>query len=316
MRVLRKLTLVLPLALGLLGVQALAQRSSLTAAMVEIHTGGTSGPLAELAIVDGGLYGFNRDAIGQYFQNVYVGHGGYVCLRAVCVPPSSYPQPPDPDPSKLWMAGANNECSTMEGDELQSASYQQSVQDNRYKYIFNYALVPTVNALPPLTGWSYLGSAPEGTASVSVAPTVAIESASARGSHSIYSFALLNEDGSEMLDNLALSVDGGTPQPVGHSARSGASFTFSHNAGMLGTTSLLRNGDAVTILNSDSTRENDNGGPGGMYLSQAAVSPAIFHWGVGFHSLQLTGTVLGDSPLSFRGSQSVRIIGPNSQFCR
>jgi hypothetical protein len=138
-----------------------------------------------------------------------------------------------------------------------------------------------------------------------------------------YSFSLLNGDGTSRVTNLILSLNGvpaATPLSTIVSncpgclagAPGALDFAYTTNAGSNGNVSLLKDGDARTILNSDSFAGNNNGGADGSALSMAIMDPVQFTLGEGSYSVTLTGLVKGNAAsadLPFSVTKVITIIG-------
>lgn len=141
-----------------------------------------------------------------------------------------------------------------------------------------------------------------------------------------YSFSLLDSYGLSRVIDLVVSVSDGTNtatyptdsqllsnSPGALAGDVGAvEFAYTSNAGMNGTTSLLRDGDARTILNTDSFAGNDNGGSDGTALAWAQMNPVSLTLGTGDYTIGLTGTVKENSitlttPVSFSVAQKLHI---------
>ena len=90
-------------------------------------------------------------------------------------------------------------------------------------------------------------------------------------------------------------------------------FAYTTNAGSNGAVSLLQNGDARTILNTDGFAGNNNGGADGSALAWAIMDPVTLTLAPGTYSITLTGTVKGNTaqaaPIPFSVSQTVQVIG-------
>ncbi len=124
-----------------------------------------------------------------------------------------------------------------------------------------------------------------------------------------YSFSIEDTDSVTGLPvsrvkNLAVSFDGALAIPATSSVSYPIDFYYVTNAGTNGNTSLLADGDARTILNTDSFAGNDNGGSGGAALAAALMDPVGADLGAGDHTVTLTGTVKDNSAL---GSSSIAV---------
>jgi len=113
--------------------------------------------------------------------------------------------------------------------------------------------------------------------------------------------------------NLAVSVDGTVAIPATSTVVYPIDFAYTTNAGSNGNTSLLTDGDARTILNTDWFAGNDNGGADGSALAAALMDPVGADLGAGDHTVTLTGTVKGNNAtanLLFSVTQTIHVVHP------
>jgi hypothetical protein len=90
-------------------------------------------------------------------------------------------------------------------------------------------------------------------------------------------------------------------------------FKYFSNAGSNGDLSLLANGDARTILNTDSFAGNQDGGKDGSALAAVITVPVPLEVPQGSHLLVLTGKVKDNSAQLFtrlRVSSTVNVVTP------
>jgi hypothetical protein len=140
-------------------------------------------------------------------------------------------------------------------------------------------------------------SNPDGTAHIDIAADIAGESVLKSSNAKLgtkYSFSLIDGTGNRV-QNLAVSVDGDTPVAATSTVSYPVDFAYVTNAGSNGALSLLMDDDARSILNGDSFAGNNDGGADGSALALATMSPVGFDLGPGSHTIQLTGTVKGNS---------------------
>lgn len=124
--------------------------------------------------------------------------------------------------------------------------------------------------------------------------------------------------------DLAFSLDGAAPAPVESTyvknapgAQAGApgalDFHYVTNAGSNGDLSLLADGDARTILDTDSFAGNQAGGADGSALAAVLTVPLSLELPVGEHSLVLTGKVKDNAAQSSSAlsvSRVVHVVAP------
>jgi hypothetical protein len=143
---------------------------------------------------------------------------------------------------------------------------------------------------------------------------VAVEYVTLDGTTPTYSFPVAI-NGNWIASISAFTVDGKT-SPVYPNLRGnyagcavGSScawdFDFETTAAM-GNVSLIRNGDVRTILNSDATTVNDDGGWNSQYQQEMIVDPAPVSLDPGNHLLALRGRVAGGP--SFSVTSNVRMM--------
>jgi hypothetical protein len=224
------------------------------------------------------------------------------------------------------------------GGTLQSRTYTQTAEiiqgststkcTNTFTY--TYVVAPTQTTVDPLTAWILFNSNPGGLAEVTVNADIAGESVLSKDTDKKFSFSLRNPDTTSRITGLtvALTGDATDTQSPAHQILENApgalagdegavDFNYVTNAGSNGTVSLLKNGDARTILNDqsfsgDNFAGNNNGGADGSALAKAVMDEVVFELGVGDYNIALTGTVKGNtaaSTLSFGISQTLHIIG-------
>jgi hypothetical protein len=217
----------------------------------------------------------------------------------------------------------SNKCSFLDGLPLIGLSYEQSRSatglngKGNWSYTWTYEVVPT-SVPAPFDAWDLISETGSGQAQVTVEADIMGESAmkSAKMSGPKYSFSM-GDDLYPRVVNLVLTVDG-TPYPAASSVVTGEDFLYETNAGSNGVTSLLRNGSALNILNTDSHPGNNNGGAGGASLARAVMVPMEFSFGEGFHTVTITGVVKGNSidgeaagaNLGFSVTQTLHVITP------
>jgi hypothetical protein len=235
--------------------------------------------------------------------------------------------------------GPGCKCAFLDGTALPSTTYTQTAKVSTgsgktaatYTYTYTYNIAPTVSSVDPLTAWDLVNTTGGTTAEVDINAQIAGESVVNNTSVGTkYSFSLLESDGiTSRVTNLAVNVTdsngntvtsatpGSTLTQNAPGALSGdpgaVDFTYTTNARSNGNTSLLQNGDARTILNTDSFAGNNNGGADGSALAIANMDSVPLNVGPGDYTVTLTGTVKGNNALadtSFSVTQTIHIITP------
>ena len=298
--------------------------------MVDVDVAGS------LALVTNRIYEFNEAAAAEYFTN-RVDYplstprciGG--CFFAVfCPPPSNLPAEP-PSERVLEQVVQGAACTFLDGGSLLPWSYTQTASFLNdcgvlYAQDWRYQIEPTTSSVNKLTAWDLKDETSSGnTASINVKALIAGESVlSSKAQPRKYSFSLLASDGTVRVQDLAVSLDGAPPTslvstyvqnaPGAKAGDPGAlDFNYVTNAGSNGNLSLLADGDARTILNTDSFAGNQDGGADGRALAAVITAPLRFDLPVGDHSLVLTGKVKdnsGQSSSDLSVSSSVHIVAP------
>ena len=90
-------------------------------------------------------------------------------------------------------------------------------------------------------------------------------------------------------------------------------FFYTTNAGSNGVTLLLANGDARTLLNTDTFSGNNNGGADGSALAIAIMDAVGVDLAVGDHSVTLAGTVKDNTAtadIGFSVTQTLHVLTP------
>jgi len=277
---------------------------------------------------------------------------GNACNGNLCGVPAA-PAAPAADPSKVWNPGGSavadkSRCTFLDGGTLTlTDAYAQSAQASvsctvlgRSKsatYTFHYAYVvapdPALATVAPFTAWDLVSETGDGsTAHVDVTGFIAGESVLSKANlPRKYSFSLLDGTTDPLtglpvsrVKNLMVSIDGAAAVPATSTYVQNApgalpgdpgalDFAYATNAGSNGNLALLADGDARTILNTDSFSGNQNGGADGTALAGATVDPVGADLGVGDHTVVLTGTVKDNAALAnidFSVSQIVHIVAP------
>ncbi len=259
------------------------------------------------------------------------------------------PANPAENPSKLNTKGENdvlgdNKCRFLDGNTLTGLTYTQiataSAQGTyvsevtlmlkgpntgKYKvtritvtktgtYTYIYNVSPnTTDFVSILAAWDFVSSSGESTARILINAEIAGQSVtSSSKTDRKYSFSLLNSDGTNRVQNLVITANG-VPYAAGSVVKFPVDFFYTTNAGSSGVTTLLKNGDARTTLNTDSFNGNNNGGTTGSALALAIMNAVPVDLAPGLHSVDLTGTVKGNSAttnIAFKITQIVNIITP------
>jgi hypothetical protein len=251
------------------------------------------------------------------------------------------PAAPAPDANQLTgPSGAVNKRATQcdgffAGGSLPTSTYTQSVTVNglngrgNWTFTWTYTIAPTQPAVDPLTAWTLFGSNGPGGVTLTFNAQIAGESvlvSKQYPSPGKFSFSLWDPTIGNRVQNLALTVSDGVNSQTAYptstvvknapgampGAPGAVDFNYTTNAGSNGSTALLKNGDARTILNTDVFAGNNNGGADGSALAYAQMSPVQFTLGAGSYTLTLTGVVKGNSAnatQSFGVQENLIIIG-------
>jgi len=291
-----------------------------------------------VALHENRIYDFNITTAATYFTNEWDGNPATVsCSGPGCstnTAPSA-PSAPAPDASKVTSqngVAVANKCTFLDGGNLIGSSYTQTAQigplgsggtRRTYTYTFTYNINPT-GTVAAFTAWDLKQATGGGTAPIDLVAEIAGESVvQNKQVGKKYSFSLRNSDDTSRIVNLVLTVDG-VEYPINSSlvencpgcpagAVGAVDFAYETNAGMNGVTSLLQDGDARTILNTDTFAGNNDGGADGRALAKAVTEQVTVNLGVGDHPVTLTGTVKGNNvlaDLSFSVEGTVHIIAP------
>jgi hypothetical protein len=271
----------------------------------------------------------------------------------VCTPPTpATPPPPAPDSSKVTGptgAATTQKCTFLDGGTLTGSSYTQTAtattsctSDNKTRtrkdtFTYTYNVTPDTDldedlstqsfGVVPFTAWDLVSTTGPDTASITITAKIAGESvvqSTKFPSPGKFSFSLHNRDGSSRVTNLQLFVNGvlaATPgsTPVENCPSclpddpGAVDFLYTTNAGSNGVTSLLKDGDARTILNTDVFPGNNDGGADGRALAIAVMDPVHLDLPPGTYTITLTGTVKGNNALSdinFSVTQTINIVTP------
>ncbi|MBI2166405.1 MAG: hypothetical protein HYU29_08415 [Chloroflexi bacterium] len=233
-------------------------------------------------------------------------------------------------------------CTFLDGGKLTGFTYTQSKtvsgRNGKGSWIFTWTYTvapePSKDVDPstdgvqvnPFTAW-VLTSEDANLAHVPIGAKIAGESVVQSSNSKVgtkYSFSLRNSDGTSRVTNLKLwlnEVQVASPSSTISEncpgclpgAPGAVDFTYFTNAGSKGTTSLLKNGDARSILNSDSFKGNDDGGADGTALAVALMTPVYLDLAAGSYTVTVTGTVKGNTgqvDISFTVKQNLIIITP------
>lgn len=312
--------------------------------MVNLDSTGT------YTFTDTQTFEFDPDAAALYYTNAWDGNAPVYaedCNGHGCpADPTDPATPSAPAPDAQVVRNEPNQgivhtdrCVFFAGGSLSSATYTQTVQQSyttgsggtrasyTFTWTFTYNVAPTVDPVPQLTAWNEVGNSNGGGASIALGAFIAGESAlKSRNQPLKFSYSLLESDGTLRVQNVAFSLSDGTTStaytpivtyvhnaPGALTGDPGAvDFAYATNAGSNGDTSLLVNGDARTILNTDSFSGNNNGGADGSALAYAHADTDTVTLGAADYTMTVTGTVKGNSAvadLPFTITGHVIIIG-------
>jgi hypothetical protein len=294
------------------------------------------------ALVENRQYAFNINTAATHFTNLWDGNPPTVTCTgspANCANPAPpAPAAPVPDASKVTHPGTGvavtNKCLFLDGGTPVGTTYTQTAQltagagptQRTYTYHYTYIVAPT-GPVAAFTAWDLVNTSGGGTAQIALTAEIAGESVVYNPNNSRigtkYSFSLRHPNGSSRVTDLVLTVNG-VAHPVSSTivencpgclagALGAVDFDYVSNAGMYGVTSLLANGDARTILNTDSFAGNDNGGSDGRSLAKAVVDQVTVNLGIGEYHVLLTGIVKGNNAsanIPFTVAGTVHVIAP------
>jgi hypothetical protein len=286
-----------------------------------------------LSIGASGTYEFNQTLAASYYSNsaaapvvTCIGSG----INCGSTNQPAAPPTPTADPSYAVTLASAIRCIFLDGGALTgAATYQKSTMatglngrgDWTFTYTFNVA--PAMASVAAKTAWTLVSSTPGVKAiDVDVAAHIAGESVR-KGTKGVgYSFALHDKNGNNRVKNLVLSLNNKVvAKPASKIVQNckgclagmpgAVDIDYVTNAGTHGDTTLLKNGDARTILNSDASTVNDNGGVEGRMLSKAVMTPVTLSLGAGTFVVKLAGQVIGvnaEASTDFTVSKTVTVV--------
>jgi len=295
--------------------------------MVNLHASGT---FARTTVE---LFKFNDATAAAYFTNAYTGSTSVSCSGSpvACGAGNrpAAPAPPAADASQVTAANGvaqNNKCNFLDGAPLSGRNYTQSVTVNgldghgNFTFTYGYAVTPTVASTAPFTAWDLVHTTGGGDGGlVPITAEIAGESVVKSSNAKLgtkYTCSLLDSLAVSRVTGLQLSVDGTPAAWPNSSVHFPVDFNYAMNAGSNGNTSLLRNGNARTILNTDGFAGNDNGGADGSALAQAVMDEVDLDLAPGYHTVTLSGTVKDNTidgtgaSISFTVSGTIHIVTP------
>lgn len=303
--------------------------------MVNLRAEGT------FALSQNQLYKFDGDAAKAYFTNGWDGVVPVPTCSGSATNCASTNKPATPAAPaaldyKLWRSPgsgvvADNRCTFLDGGSLTGGSYTQSLTINglngrgNWSYTYNYVIAPAVQYVDPFTAWPLVKVNGQTVANIPVQAEIAGESVVQSNNAKVgtkYSFSLYGSPdpitgiAPSRVANLQVAVNDGTSTTTfspGSTIRYPADFAYATNAGSNGVTGLLQNGDARTILNTDSFAGNNNGGSDGSALALATMDPVMLSLGAGEYNVTLTGTVKDNSAtasIAFSITQHLTIVTP------
>ena len=286
-------------------------------------------PTGVYAISGTETWRFNKSTAATYFVNSWDGTVPTGACSGNCGATPATPAAPAPDstqvnasnPGKSDVTGSN-QCAFLAGGSLTGGTYQQSVivSDNNNKkwtFTFNYNITPATTSVPPFTAWDLVSKTGDGSnAHINLSAQIAGESAVNNSTNSKvglkYSFDLGTTLAPRVV-GLMVSVDGVIVATPSSTLAFPVDFVYVTNAGSNGNTSYLKDGNARTILNTDTFAGNNDGGADGSALALATMDSVGLDLAPGVHTITLTGTVKGtsalaDLPINVTGT--VRVITP------
>jgi hypothetical protein len=313
--------------------------------MVNITTAGN------FAFTETQLYSFNVTTASTYYSNVLTSGPTFVSSAFtgpdVC-PPAAPAVPSCPAPDSSQVAGTSppgiavqDKCIFLDGGNLSDSTYSKTVtsattsctvgpktRNRTDTYTCAYTITGT-DGVAAFTAWDLVDTNGPGAAHIGINADIAGESvlqSTQFPAPGKFSFSLVESDGvTNRVQNLAVSVNSvlvGNPGstiatncPGCLAGDPGAvDFTYTTNAGSNGNTSLLKNGDARTLLNSDSHNGNNNGGADGSALAIAHMDEVPVALGEGSYTVSLTGSVKGNTAtagdISFSVSKQINVVSP------
>jgi len=312
--------------------------------MADLKTEGT------FALVENQFYHYNSAIAATYFTNAYNGNvtssvSGPGASAVTTIPTAPAAPPALEKPLTQVIADNGNQHAFLEGGTLVGTTYTQDLKvdgqvqtgvDRKgapvyakvtYTYTYSYVIAPT-DAVAPFTAWDLTKTTGESTAHISVTADIAGESVqvSKQNPTGKYSFSIGDDALTNRVTGLSITVSG--TDTAGNAVNSttatdstivkGEDFNYFANAGTYGVaSSYLKEGSAVSILNGDTFKGNDNGGADGSALSKAVMTPVDVELGAGDYNITLAGSVKGNGidldPQSFSVTKTIHIITPMSQ---
>lgn len=305
------------LSTGTVQPSALSQIAPGVGVMVNLH-GGT------FTLVNRSLYQLNDTSAATTFTNAFNGEVDCIDQTGSSCSISDAPPAPAPDPSQVAQAASAQACTFLAGGSLQQASYNQIITispvpyDYTWKeYVYHYDVTPNVSVVPPLTAWRFVQTQSRnftGLPTITVTgevvnqlvtfpqpgvPMYAFMTGGLQSKLQLY----VNNNPAVMVPSTVQNCPGclrGQPGSL--------DFSFFPNVGTTGDAmSYVKAGDARTVLNSDASNANDNGGPNGSALQETIFHSQPLQLAPGAYSLLLTGTSSG---VSFMVSGNLQILSP------
>jgi hypothetical protein len=301
--------------------------------MVNLQAGG------DFILTQNQLYQFNAGTATTYFDNNWDGNAPTViCTGGACGTAPAAPGAPSPNPQEVngtpAAPGADqiNECTFFNGGTLAGLSYTQTAQISTgvkgtvYTYRYTYNVVPRVTSVDPLTAWDLVNTTGGTSATINVNAQIAGESVVISNQFKTpgkFSFSLLENDSvTSRVQNLVVTVTDANNNTVAtanpgstlvfDSPAGSLDYAYTTNAGSNGATGFLKNGDALSILNTDVFSGNDNGGANGTDLAEAIMDQVRVTLTPGSYNVTLTGTIkdnTGTTSTGFNVTQQIHIIG-------
>ncbi len=299
--------------------------------------------IGSFTVTENKIYHFNQLIADSYFTNSKtaalpsVSCNGSPTNCATANQPNT-PTAPVPDPDVVSNNGhglsTTQKCIFLNGGVLSGTTYQQGTTVNgkngkgSWTFIFSYSATPNQNPVAPFTAWLLFKDVVDGSTSTDIGGFIAGESVvqNSKFPNGKYSFSLDATDpitGEQVsrVKDLALYIDNelvANPSSFLQFATPGVpgsnDFAYLTNAGSYGYISLLKNGSAVSILNTDDLAGNNNGGSTGKDLARAVLNPTNITFSIGEHTVKLTGTVKGNgidlAPVPFTVSGAIHIVTP------
>ncbi|MBI4299483.1 MAG: hypothetical protein HY666_06960 [Chloroflexi bacterium] len=341
------------LILPLFTIAAVAKAQTAQGVFMDLKAAGTftisDHKMYQFNIADTTLVDANGVALpaAAYFTNTLTSGPTVTCSgsSSSCSSTNQPSTPTAPIPDDRKVTGPNGtckqqQCTFLDGGTLTGSDYKQYIivkgknGNGSWTFTWTYMVAPDPSKdvdpaiegvqITPFTAWVLIKENTD-VAIIDLGANIAGESVvknTTKGTK--YSFRLRDSYGNSRVTGLSLLVNNVTLAYPGSTLvencpdclvgdPGAVDFYYTTNAGAKGYTTLLKNGDARTLLNTDWLAGNDNGGSDGKDLAMAVMDPLQLIVGAGTYTVTLKGTVKGTDGLAnitFSVTQSVQVITP------